>query len=86
VPFHISSTGHVDFVVTPNGGRWAFFLGTYDPRGFRAAGPKHSYYFAISLEEWIALLEGADEKVLSKVLAGGFAGTYFGLYAFGEDP
>ncbi|HUF11065.1 MAG TPA: glycoside hydrolase family 43 protein [Rhodothermales bacterium] len=50
-----------------------------------AAGSKYSFYFAVSPDEWVPLLEDADGRVLSTRVAGGFVGTYFGFYSFGDD-
>ena len=49
-----------------------------------AEGADYSFYYAYRPEEWKALKEGADGTVLSTKTAGGFVGTYFGLYAYSE--
>ncbi|MDO3412380.1 glycoside hydrolase family 43 protein [Saccharibacillus sp. CPCC 101409] len=47
-----------------------------------ARGQSYSFYFrADERDKWEALHEGADGRVLSTDLAGGFTGAYIGLYA-----
>ncbi len=40
-----------------------------------------SFYFAAKAEEWKALSENQDIRILSMEIAGGFTGTYIALYA-----
>jgi alpha-N-arabinofuranosidase len=49
-----------------------------------AAGAKYGFYYALEPDQWIPLEEHADGKVLSTQVAGGFVGTYFGLYAHSD--
>lgn len=41
----------------------------------------YSFYVATEPEAWITLYEGADGRILSTEIAGGFTGAYIGLYA-----
>jgi len=50
-----------------------------------ASGPIYSFYYAFGQDPWIPLIEDADGRVLSSRVAGGFVGTYFGMYAFHPD-
>ncbi|MEI7025521.1 glycoside hydrolase family 43 protein [Paenibacillus sp. y28] len=44
-------------------------------------GQHFSFYYGTQSERWHTLLEGADGRILSTDVAGGFSGTYIGLYA-----
>ena len=46
------------------------------------------YDFSYGLQpgEWTSLLDGADGTILSTAEAGGFVGSFFGLYAYSERP
>ncbi|MGZ7440381.1 glycoside hydrolase family 43 protein [Paenibacillus sp. TH7-28] len=47
-----------------------------------ARGQEYSFYYrGDETEKWTILLEGADGRVLSTDLAGGFTGAYIGMYA-----
>ena len=50
-----------------------------------ADGPSYSFSYRLDEGNWIPLLEDVDGKVLSTRNAGGFVGTYFGLYAISEE-
>jgi xylan 1,4-beta-xylosidase len=46
-----------------------------------AEGDRYSFFFAVEPDDWQPVLEGADGKVLSTRVAGGFVGTMLGMYA-----
>jgi alpha-N-arabinofuranosidase len=46
-----------------------------------AIGQDYSFYFATQAEAWETLFEHADGTILSVDVAGGFSGTYIGLFA-----
>ncbi|MDK8192700.1 glycoside hydrolase family 43 protein [Paenibacillus sp. UMB7766-LJ446] len=46
-----------------------------------AIGQDFSFYFGTQPEEWKSLIEHADGTILSVDVAGGFSGTYIGLFA-----
>ena len=46
-----------------------------------AVGQDYSFYFATSASEWKVLKERVDGRTLSRTNAGGFVGTYIGMYA-----
>ncbi len=46
-----------------------------------AVGQAYSFYAASAPDEWRPLAEAVDGRILSTNLAGGFVGTYLGLYA-----
>jgi xylan 1,4-beta-xylosidase len=45
-----------------------------------AKGQSYSFYVTTEVECWIPVAERVDGRLLSTVLAGGFVGTYIGLY------
>lgn len=46
-----------------------------------AIGQNFNFYYATQAEEWQVLLENVDGTILSVDVAGGFSGTYIGLFA-----
>ena len=46
-----------------------------------ARGSEYDFSYGYDAETWTALETGADGTILSTEVAGGFVGTYFGLYA-----
>jgi len=46
-----------------------------------ADGQSSSFYIATELEAWQPVAEGVDGRILSTSFAGGFVGTYIGMYA-----
>ncbi|MFC0558295.1 glycoside hydrolase family 43 protein [Halalkalibacter alkalisediminis] len=46
-----------------------------------AYGQEYHFYFAEQPEQWQVLLENVDGRILSTDVAGGFVGTYIGMYA-----
>ncbi|GAK52209.1 glycoside hydrolase family 43 [Candidatus Moduliflexus flocculans] len=46
-----------------------------------AVGQEYGFYFAATPEVWQPLAERADGRILSPQIAGGFVGTYVGMYA-----
>ncbi|MBS4207845.1 glycoside hydrolase family 43 protein [Bacillus sp. FJAT-50079] len=46
-----------------------------------AYGQSYNFYFADHAEEWQIVYEHADGRILSTEVAGGFVGTYIGMYA-----
>jgi xylan 1,4-beta-xylosidase len=46
-----------------------------------AHGQAYSFYFAVEPGQWRTLAENVDGRILSTPVAGGFLGTYIGLYA-----
>lgn len=46
-----------------------------------AYGQDYHFYFAEQPEKWQVLLEEVDGRILSTDVAGGFVGTYIGMYA-----
>ncbi|MGK3966140.1 glycoside hydrolase family 43 protein [Sorangium sp. So ce118] len=51
-----------------------------------AQGAAYSFSYAREPGAWVSLLEEVDGKTLSTQQAGGFVGTYIGLYAYTEQP
>ena len=49
-----------------------------------AHGKTYDFEYRTNDEEWIALATAVDGTFLSTRIAGGFVGTYLGMYAFGE--
>jgi alpha-N-arabinofuranosidase len=47
-----------------------------------ARGKYYDFYYAFLPDDWILLKEDADGTFLSTDVAGGFVGTYFGMYAY----
>ena len=48
----------------------------------RARGARYDFLYAYRPGEWIPLRADVDGRVLSTRVAGGFVGTYFGMYAY----
>lgn len=46
-----------------------------------ADGQAYSFYIATEPESWHPVAEGVDGRILSTPYAGGFVGTYIGMYA-----
>jgi xylan 1,4-beta-xylosidase len=46
-----------------------------------ADGQAYSFYVAVEPGEWRPLAEAVDGRILSTPVAGGFTGTYIGMYA-----
>jgi len=46
-----------------------------------ADGQVYSFYIATAPEAWQPVAEGVDGRILSTPIAGGFVGTYIGMYA-----
>ena len=46
-----------------------------------ADGQSYSFYIATEPEAWQPVAEGIDGRILSTPFAGGFVGTYIGMYA-----
>jgi len=46
-----------------------------------ADGQAYSFFIATDPEAWQVVAEGVDGRILSTPLAGGFVGTYIGMYA-----
>jgi alpha-N-arabinofuranosidase len=46
-----------------------------------ADGQAYSFYIATEPEAWQPVAEGVDGRILSTPYAGGFVGTYIGMYA-----
>jgi len=46
-----------------------------------ACGQAYGFYVAESAEEWQAVAERVDGRILSTPVAGGFVGAYIGMYA-----
>jgi alpha-N-arabinofuranosidase len=46
-----------------------------------ADGQAYSFYIATEPEAWQPVAEGVDGRILSTPFAGGFVGTYIGMYA-----
>ena len=51
-----------------------------------ARGRHYDFYYGSSPEAWTLLKENADGTILSTKVAGGFVGTYFGMYAYTANP
>jgi alpha-N-arabinofuranosidase len=47
--------------------------------------PYYHFYFSMDNKNWIPLLENVDATFLSTSVAGGFTGTYIGMYATDES-
>ena len=47
-----------------------------------ARGAEYDFYYAQQPDNWILLKSSADGIMLSTKVAGGFIGTYFGMYAY----
>jgi alpha-N-arabinofuranosidase len=47
----------------------------------RAAGKSYSFSYRLAGDEWTSLREDADGSILSTDYAGGFVGSYLGLFA-----
>ena len=48
-------------------------------------GRYYSFYYATKQDQWVLLKENVDASILSTKIAGGFVGTYIGMYAFNEE-
>ncbi|MDG5787859.1 glycoside hydrolase family 43 protein [Evansella sp. AB-P1] len=46
-----------------------------------AVGQQYSFYYGEKSEEWNTFIENVDGSILSTDIAGGFVGTYIGMYA-----
>lgn len=46
-----------------------------------AKGQSYSFYVTTEVETWIPVAERVDGRILSTTVAGGFIGTYIGMYA-----
>ena len=46
-----------------------------------ARGQSYSFYYGVRAEVWTPVAQGADGRVLSTQVAGGFVGAYVGMYA-----
>jgi len=46
-----------------------------------ACGQDYSFSLALKPEVWESVAEGADARILSTPVAGGFVGAYVGMYA-----
>jgi alpha-N-arabinofuranosidase len=44
-------------------------------------GQSYNFYYALEPEEWHVLYENVDGRILSTEVAGGFTGSYIGMYA-----
>jgi len=51
-----------------------------------ARGGRYDFYYGTRSNEWIALTRDADGTILSTKKAGGFVGTFFGMYAYSATP
>ncbi|MGE5099615.1 MAG: family 43 glycosylhydrolase, partial [Deltaproteobacteria bacterium] len=51
-----------------------------------ARGGRYDFYYATRQDEWIPLTRDADGTILSTKKAGGFVGTFFGMYAYSATP
>lgn len=51
-----------------------------------ARGAEYDFYYSQQPDKWILLKAGADGIMLSTKVAGGFIGTYFGMYAYTPSP
>jgi xylan 1,4-beta-xylosidase len=49
-----------------------------------ASGQSYNFYYAEKENEWNVLKEDVDGRTLSRTNAGGFVGTYIGIYASGN--
>jgi alpha-N-arabinofuranosidase len=45
-----------------------------------AQGQSYSFYATTEVEMWIPVAERVDGRILSTTVAGGFVGTYIGMY------
>ncbi len=50
-----------------------------------ADGQVYSFYIATEPEAWQPVAEGIDGRILSTPFAGGFVGTYIGMYASSNE-
>jgi xylan 1,4-beta-xylosidase len=64
-----------EHVVAPGGTALKLYLKV------EAIGQDYSFYYATKAEDWKPLFEHADGTILSVDVAGGFSGTYLGLFA-----
>ena len=48
----------------------------------RARNNRYDFSYAIKPNAWTTLLADADGEMLSTIVAGGFVGTMFGMYAY----
>ncbi|MDG5766229.1 glycoside hydrolase family 43 protein [Balneolales bacterium ANBcel1] len=46
---------------------------------------EYDFYYSLTENRWELLYEGADGKVLSTERAGGFIGSFFGMYSYSEN-
>jgi beta-xylosidase len=51
-----------------------------------ARGGRYDFYYATRPNEWTPLMRDADGTILSTKKAGGFVGTFFGMYAYSATP
>jgi xylan 1,4-beta-xylosidase len=51
-----------------------------------ARGGRYDFYYATRPNEWMPLMRDADGTILSTKKAGGFVGTFFGMYAYSATP
>jgi alpha-N-arabinofuranosidase len=51
-----------------------------------ARAGRYDFYYGTRPNEWIALTRDADGTILSTKKAGGFVGTFFGMYAYSAAP
>jgi alpha-N-arabinofuranosidase len=52
----------------------------------KALGEVYSFQYSLNNKDWVKVGENLDGKYLSTKIAGGFVGTYFGLYAYSKIP
>jgi len=60
--------------------------GTFVYLQIQAKGKDYSFRYSFSNEVWSPFGNSQDGKYLSTSVAGGFVGTYFGLYAYAQTP
>jgi alpha-N-arabinofuranosidase len=51
-----------------------------------ARGGRYDFYYGLRPNQWIPLARDADGTILSTKKAGGFVGTFFGMYAYSATP
>ena len=51
-----------------------------------AKGKEYSFEYSLNNENWILFGDKQNGKNLSTSVAGGFVGTYFGLYSYAQTP
>jgi alpha-N-arabinofuranosidase len=51
-----------------------------------ARGGRYDFYYGLKPNQWIPLARDADGTILSTKKAGGFVGTFFGMYAYSATP